>query len=204
MLKMSEYATGSSRPTIGFRHLPLRSSVPVFLLLALSFTAGCSGEADNTLPIRPGPRTETTFSVPHVQASVRPVPEVDAALRQRIAQLPGVSDRETIVSVAGTRALWLDDGYRFSDPAATLRDREFAHIHPDGSLHAVLPRERALEATAAKWAELHPWVGREDFWDGMVMLYTPQTLDELETTWQLIVDSYNFVTGQQVEAASFD
>jgi len=32
-----------------------------------------------------------------------------------------------------------------------------------------------------------------------VMLYTPQTLDELETILQLIIDSYNFVTGGTID-----
>ena len=74
----------------------------------------------------------------------------------------------------GWRAgLWL--GPAAPEPAAVLREREFAHIHPDGSLHLVLPVDRAREAIDAKWAEFHPWVGRDDFWDGMVMLYTPQS-----------------------------
>jgi len=131
------------------------------------------------------------------------VPEVDAELRRRIYSLPGIEERETIVSFAGTSALWLSDEFDLRDPATTLRQREFGHIHPDGSLHTVLPVDLALEATEAKWAELHPWVGREDFWDGMVMLYTPQSFDELEVTWRLVVDSYNFVTDQDLNPADF-
>ena len=34
--------------------------------------------------------------------------------------------------------------------------------------------------------------------EGMVMLYTPRTLAELDTIFQLIVDSYNYVTGRSV------
>jgi len=136
-----------------------------------------------------------------VQNFVDPVPNIDSELRRRIYLLPGVEERETIVSFTGTTALWLSDDFDFADPETTLRDREFAHIHVDGSLHAVLPVDLAIEATTAKWAELHPWVGREDFWNGMVMLYTPQNPDELEVTWRLVVDSYNFVTGQQIDAA---
>ncbi|MGH2398006.1 MAG: hypothetical protein ACRDFW_13745, partial [bacterium] len=51
----------------------------------------------------------------------------------------------------------------------------------------------------AGWAEPHPmaqYMGNE----GMVMLYTPRTMEELDVIFQLIVDSYNFVTGRNVNA----
>ena len=173
------------------------------LLMFAIVATGCASEPEDVaLPVRDGPRTETSHGVPHVQHFVDAVPEVDAELRDRIFSLPGIEARETIVSFSGTTALWLAADVDFVDPATTLREREFGHIHPDGSLHIVLPVDLAIEATTAKWAELHPWVGREDFWDGMVMLYTPQTPDELEVTWQLIVDSYNLVTGEDLDAAS--
>jgi len=34
--------------------------------------------------------------------------------------------------------------------------------------------------------------------EGMVMLYTPLELDELDVVFQLVVDSYNFVTGSSL------
>ena len=34
--------------------------------------------------------------------------------------------------------------------------------------------------------------------EGMVMLYTPLDLDELDVVFGLILDSYNFVTGQNL------
>ncbi len=178
----------------------------LLMVAVLGLLAAACSDSESTfapLPIREGPRTETSYTVPHVQAFVDPVPEIDAELRRRIYLLPGIEDRPSITSILGTRALWLTADSEPTDLVATMREREFAHIHPDGSLHAVLPVDRALDATDAKWAELHPWVGRDDFWDGLVMLYTPQNADELEITWQLIVDSYNFVTGQELDAADF-
>jgi phospholipase/carboxylesterase len=35
------------------------------------------------------------------------------------------------------------------------------------------------------------------------MLYTPQSMDELEVTFQLIVDGYNYVTGKNVAAKDY-
>ena len=81
---------------------------------------------------------------------------------------------------------------------------EFAHIHPDGSLHAPLPVERAVEAVENGWAELHPWADREAFPDGFVLLFTPQAADELEVTLQLVVESYNHVTGRAVAVSQLD
>ena len=60
--------------------------------------------------------------------------------------------------------------------------REFAHIHPDGSLHVWAPVDLALEVHEAKWGEIHPWVDQEGFWDGVVMVFTPETFEELEIT----------------------
>ena len=37
--------------------------------------------------------------------------------------------------------------------------------------------------------------------EGMVMLYTPRTMEELDVIFQLVVDSYNFVTGRSVKTA---
>lgn len=78
------------------------------------------------------------------------------------------------------------------------RGREFAHIHPDGSLHVALPPERAREAVSKGWAEPHPlaqYLGNE----GMVMLYTPLDKEELDVVFGLILDSYNFVTGLSLQ-----
>lgn len=168
---------------------------------APTVVAGTDGLA--VLPVRPGPREETTFSVPHVQVWGVPVPEVDAELRRRAYLLPGVEDRESQLSLAGTRSLWLADDVDVARPEVFLSGREFAHIHPNGSLHVWLPVDRAIEVTEAKWGALHPWVGREDFWDGMVIVYVPETMEELDVVMRIIVDAYNFVTGSELDPADF-
>ena len=153
---------------------------------------------DNPIPTRSGPRPLTNKNMPHSQIGVQPVPEVQAELFRRAFALPAVTNRPTVISVPGARALWLDESLALVNPV--MAGQEFAHIHPDGSLHACLSPERAREAIEAGWAEPHPMaliVGNA----GLVMLYTPRTLDELDVIFQLIVDSYNFVTGQKVNAA---
>lgn len=83
-------------------------------------------------------------------------------------------------------------------PEVIARGREFAHMHPDGSLHLSLPPDRAREAVDKGWAEPHPiasYLGIE----GMVMLYTPLDEEELEVVFQLIVESYDFITGSSIQ-----
>ncbi|MGH2453772.1 MAG: luciferase family protein [bacterium] len=124
---------------------------------------------------------------------------MNAELFRRAFSLPNVTNRPTVISVPGARALWLEEHLPLAHPEVIAAGREFAHIHPDGSLHASLPPERAREAIEAGWVEPHPmalYIGNE----GMVMLYTPRTMEELDVIFQLIVDSYNFVTGQNVNA----
>ncbi len=150
-----------------------------------------------------GPRTQTSGTVPHVQIGVEPVSAVNEELYRRAFALPDVEKRPTIVSLPGADGMWLGDGIPLAHPEGIVNGREFAHIHPDGSLHAPLPNARALEAVEKGWAERHPWADQRDGWDGFVMLFTPQSMAELDVTFQLIVESYNHVTGRTVQAADF-
>ncbi len=153
-----------------------------------------------SIPTRSGPRPLTNKNMPHSQVGVQPVPNVHAELFRRAFALPAVTDQPTVISVPGARALWLDESLPLAQPV--MAGREFAHIHPDGSLHVTLSPQRAQQAVAAGWAEPHPmaaYMGSQ----GTVMLYTPRTLEELEVVFQLIVDSYNFVTGRDLDAAQF-
>ena len=152
-----------------------------------------------TLPRRSGPLPLTTGGVPHAQIDVTPVPEVNSELVRRTFGLPDVEMRPTIVSLPGTMGVWITDGVSLAHREAVVAGREFTHIHPDGSLHAPLPFERAIEAVDAGWAERHPWADQREGWEGLVLLYTPLSLQELDVVLQLIVESYNFVTGRDVK-----
>ncbi len=132
--------------------------------------------------------------MPHAQVDVEPVPEVNLELFRRAFSLPGVSNEATIVSVPGARALWLDESIRLAQPDGVMAGREFAHVHPDGSLHLSLPPDRAREAVAAGWAEQHPMARRSGN-ESLVLLYTPRDFEELEVVVGLITDAWCWVTG---------
>lgn len=155
------------------------------------------------LPQRSGPRPTTTGTVPHQQIDVEPVPDLNDTLHRWVFSLPNVERRDTIVSLPGAIGIWLNEEVFIAQPQTIVAGREFSHIHPDGSLHTPLPFARAIEAVEMGWAERHPWAEQREGWEGFVMLYTPQSEADLEIAFQLIVESYNFVTGQAEVATDY-
>ena len=192
------------RAAMKFLHLSMFAGAS---LVALS-TGACTPDRElvmtySPIPDRESPRPATTGSVPHQQIDVEPVPEVNEELFRRAFALPGVENRPSTFSLPGARGLWINDSVPITRPDQIVSGREFAHIHPDGSLHASLPLDRAREAIDAGWAEAQP-IAKSLGVPGLVMLYTPQTFDELETVLQLIVDSYNFVTGNSIDITDLE
>ena len=185
--------TITSEPTILLTDEPtLKSSEEATEVIDMNF---------DTLPQRPGTRVMTSGTVPHVQINIELVPEVDDELYRLAFSLPGVENRPTIISLPGARGMWIADDVPLVHPEVIVSGREFAHIHPDGSLHLPLPYERALEVAETGWGERHPWADEREGWEGFVMLYTPQSMDELAVTFNLILESYNFVTGRDLSMA---
>lgn len=154
------------------------------------------------LPKRSGSRPETTMDVPHVQIGVDLVFEVNEELFKRVYSLPGIENRPSVIG--GWQGLWLTEEVTVFESDALIGGREFAHIHNDGSLHIFLKPSRSHEAVETCWAIFHPYALQHlDPWHGFVMLYTPQSIEELNVTFQLIVDGYNYVTGQNLLATDY-
>jgi phospholipase/carboxylesterase len=126
--------------------------------------------SDPALPQRSGPPPQTTGSVPHTQIDVDPVPEILNELLRRTVALPDVENRPTIVALPGARGVWIGEGVSLAHAEAIVAGREFTHIHPDSSLHAPLPFERAIQTVDAGWAERHPWADRQEGWEGLVLV----------------------------------
>lgn len=147
------------------------------------------------LPPRESPIPETTNGVPHVQIGVEPDPEISAELLHRVSKIPGVEIRATVISLPGAKGFWINDSVTISRPQVIVGGREFAHMHPDGSLHASLSPQLAKEAVELGWATHHPWADQRPGWEGFVMIYTPASVSELEVVTELVLRSYNYVTG---------
>ncbi|MEM1163902.1 MAG: luciferase family protein [Pseudomonadota bacterium] len=189
---------GSSFPAPARRLHLLGIAAMIAALVAPVGPGPAAGE--RALPKRAGSPVQTTTGVPHVQLGVAEVPEARADLLRRAALLPGLDIRPTVISLPGTAGFWLLEDLPLKRPEVIAGGREFAHVHPDGSLHASLPPDRALQAVAAGWAVHHPWSRKRAGWDGFVMLFNPRTADEVDVIFGLVVDGYNYVTGRNVRA----
>ncbi len=111
--------------------------------------------------------------MPHQQIGVDPVPEVNEELFRIVFTLPGVENRPSTFSLPGARGLWINETIPIDRQDQIVSGREFAHIHPDGSLHASLPIDRAGEAVDAGWAEPQPIADQLGV-PGLVMIHTPR------------------------------
>lgn len=150
------------------------------------------------LPQREGPRPETTNNVPHVQLALQSAPALKDEMLKRVAQFPGVSLGPTRVSLPGATGFQLAQSLKLAHPNVIVGAREFAHMHPDGSLHISLEPNTAIAAIEKGWAVSHPWSAQRDGWEGFVMLYSPTTQEELAIVMDLIESSYIYVTGQKL------
>lgn len=155
--------------------------------------------AAEPLPLRETPIPRTTGGVPHVQIGIQAVPELSEKLLKTIGRIPGVQFGPTRVSLPGAIGFQIQDDVPLVRPEVIVGGREFAHLHPDGSLHASLEPKLADAAIAAGWAVPHPWAGQRQGWDGFVMIFTPTNQIELEIVIRLVRDSYTFVTGRALK-----
>ncbi|WP_299480016.1 luciferase family protein [uncultured Roseibium sp.] len=169
-------------------------TIATLLIVGIVFSLAHAGSGQ--LPAREGAVPRTTNSVPHIQIGAEPVPALSDQLIARVATLPGVDIRATVISLPGAKGFWLTENVDLAHPDAIVGGREFAHLHPDGSLHASLPPDRARDAVKAGWAAPHPWADQRPGWEGFVLIYTPRTTAETEVVFQLVLDGYNYVTGR--------
>src|SRR6056297_3610800 len=175
----------------GFRPLIFVSTaVSLFAVAAPTFAQ------DVAFPMRDGARPETTSGVPHVQIGILPVPELSEEMLRQVAEFPGVVLGATRVSLPGAVGFQLTRDVPIAQPQAIVGGREFAHLHPDGSLHAALHPDTARAAVEAGWAVAHPWADQRAGWEGCVMIYTPTTKAELDVVLQLVRGSYTYITGE--------
>ncbi len=57
----------------------------------------------------------------------------------RVSNFAGIVDHLTIVSMPRVLGFWVAEEVQLARRDLIVRGREFAHLHPDGVLHASLP-----------------------------------------------------------------
>ena len=158
--------------------MAIRSTV--FVTVAFVALANTVSGQNLHLPIRESLIPEASNGVPHVQLGVEPNPGLSGRLLEQVARFPGVRIGPTRISLPGAVGFQLDDDISLAHPEVIVGGREFAHLHPDGSLHASLDPDLAMKAVQAGWAIAHPWANQREGWEGFVMIYTPTTEEELD------------------------
>ena len=153
-----------------------------------------------TIPHRSGPKPATSLGMPHQQLDQQPEDSGPRdSLAKRVFALPGVVEERSGVSVPGARALVLEESAARGPAASFMVGREFAHLHPapDQSLHMVLPRDVAIAAIDAGWAEPHPLAARMQGPTVAVMVFAPRNEEEVNAVAGLVETSYRYATGSE-------
>lgn len=149
-------------------------------------------------PERPGPEPTITTEEPQEQLDQLGPPEVWDEMVRRANELPGVAEHDSVISVKGARAFWLDPELIKGPQDSLIMETEFAHIHPrpDSSWHLQLPYELTVLAVSAGWGRIHTVVWMGDAPANSMMLYSPRNEAEMEVVWSLVEESYRYATGQ--------
>lgn len=150
------------------------------------------------LPARAGARPVVSAEIPQEQLSDNAPRELQEQVFARIAALPGVTTRQSAISVPGARGFMLTGPHPGPDDAFLVPSAgEFAHLHPgyDGSMHLALPMALATDVIAKGWGVAHPLAGVR-LTPGMVMLFGPRDTTELETVVGIVVSCHAWASGQ--------
>jgi hypothetical protein len=149
-----------------------------------------------SLSTRHGPPPKVGEQPPQLQFSDEGPEAIKLALKQwGFSAFPNVTEHDTLISVPTSRAMWLAPTVEAAHPDAFMPpegSREFCHFHLDGSVHAVVAHEVEEEILRANWGVRHPWhhKGVKE-----IMIYAPRNEEELVIMKKVVVQSYQYVTG---------
>ena len=164
-----------------------------------------SGLPDGLLPARAGDRPAVTSGIPQEQRSDNAPLALQERLFDLVSALPGVTTRQSAISVPGARGLMLDPQHRGADADAFLVPSagEFAHVHPghDGSMHLALPPALAADLIAKGWGVAHPLAGVR-LTPGFVMLFGPRDTPELDTVVGVVTTARAWASGSLTTASA--
>lgn len=151
------------------------------------------------LPFRTGERPLTRKGTPHQQLDQNPDLSIYKKLHELLFSIPDVIEMDSLISVPGARALWLNSEDSSLEDAFMI-GREFAHLHPpyDGSLHIMAPPNWVDEIISKGWGEKHPLAG--EFFDNALMIYAPRNEEEIKIVYNIVLLSYWRAKGKRIPA----
>ena len=153
---------------------------------------------DLELPGRPVAQPDVTSGIPHIQLNQNAGDKLLERLAAAAFSLEGVVEQPSLASLSGARALTVASGLS-ARPEAMIVEREFAHIHPGGSLHLTLPTNQAAELVESGWGEWHPFA-LDGTLPNLVMVYAPRTGDDLDIVQTVIEATVEFAIPTAADA----
>ena len=155
------------------------------------------------LPLRQGPRPETTECAPHEQVSQNSSAEIHSLFKQKAFALPFVERCRSGISVPGAEALVLPRPHACGPREAFMIGREFAHVHPayDGSSHMMLPLAAVEELIAKGWGEQHPMASAGYIPANAIMAFAPRDEAEVDVMIKILTTSWGFARGKLANPA---
>ncbi len=146
------------------------------------------------LPRRTGEPPVTGKQPPQLQFSDQSPRDVHEKMAEWFfSSFDRTREEPTRISVATSRALWLDESVN-ATPRAFMPppgNREFAHLHEDGSFHLVMAEEDEEEVIRKGWGLHHPW---KDRGVNEILVYAPRNEAEIEILKSVIAASYRFAS----------
>ena len=161
-----------------------------------------SGLPDGALPARAGAPPEVTSGIPQEQASDNAPRDLQERLFDLVAAMPGVTTRQSVISVPGARGFMLAESAGPQDAFLVPYAGEFAHAHPrhDGSMHLALPMPLVADLIAKGWGVAHPLAGVR-LTPGFVMLFGPRDSAELDTVVGVVTTAHAWASGRLTTAS---
>lgn len=147
---------------------------------------------------RSGERPLTASIPPHLQLSDHSPPNIQTHMSNwALIALPetteGIRHEPTRISVPSTRALWLEEDVEADESGfmPPQGNREFAHLHADGSWHINVEESLAEYIIDMNWGERHP-----RFDEGVleILVYAPRNLEEADLIKSLVLESIRYAS----------
>lgn len=148
------------------------------------------------IPERLGTLPEVGGYVPHQQISDNSPAAIMDSLCSYLFNLPKVKRVVSRVSLPSSIGAYIDKSVKLRP----FQEREFTHVHTEpgpGSMHMVLPRSVCKTIIERKWGVFHP-MSVSDTWSktGVILIYAPRNLEELDVIKQIIDFNYKFALGK--------
>lgn len=172
----------------------------VLLALIIILILNTMNKTEFNLPKRVGEAPEVGKTTPQLQFSDKSPRDIYHELYEwMFSTFPKVRKEPTRISVPSSTAMWLDEDEREAHNDAFMPpkgSREFAHIHLDGSIHAVVDEDIEDEIIRKNWGVRHPLY--YSYGVKEILVYAPRNEEETEILKSIIAKSYEYATGEVI------